>query len=74
MGTWYREILISLGLAGSVVTICIIGIAFGVLLSFKVDSGNASLAAAFAVGFVVVVLLLLRRWGNRRKAPQTRVK
>jgi hypothetical protein len=68
MRPFYREILVSLGLAATIITVCVIAIALGVLLSFKLDGGNESLAAAFAAGIAVLVLLLLAIWWNKRKA------
>jgi hypothetical protein len=68
MGSWFREIAVSLGFAAGVLAIGGMAIAFGVLISLKIDHGNEWIAAAAAAGLILFLILVARLWWTWKRS------
>lgn len=60
--TWLREILVSAAVAGRTITVFAAAVAFGILVANKIGEGNPWIAAAAAVGVLLIVVLPMRLW------------
>jgi len=64
---WIREVLASAGIVAGTVTAFAVSIALGVIIASKIGAWNPWLAAAVALGVLLLVILSVSVWwiGNQ---------